>query len=283
MEATSRDLVARARRKLRSKLRQAQYWKNSSNSNTDPKSVISLLEQLRPIDNGYELVRVGGPTDGGYVIPMDFDDAKFQLFSPGVGPTAKFELELLERFHIPGYMADPFVEGRPDLPAGLVHEPIFIGVGNSHGFAEQNLQRWISQRLASSSEIVLQMDIEGSEYAALLSLDDEVLKRIRVAVVEFHNLSALLNSFSYHQLIAPALRRVLSEFDVVHTHANNCCPTFAVAGQYRFPEVIEVTFHRKDRRQAHRPNGFRSLPHAADAPSVSTKPECFLPSHWYTT
>jgi len=38
---------------------------------TPKQNVIDLLTRLRPQDNGYSLIRVGGPGDGGYLIPDD--------------------------------------------------------------------------------------------------------------------------------------------------------------------------------------------------------------------
>jgi hypothetical protein len=62
----------------------------------------------------------------------------------------------------------------------------------------------------------------------------------------------------------PTISSILNYFDVVHAHPNNCCGYFYF-GKEKFPKIIEVTFHRKDRRKS--VNGSPcQLPHTLDVP-----------------
>jgi hypothetical protein len=54
---------------------------------TDPAAMrerfLGLVRLMRPIESGHPLVRLGGPKDGGYLVPDDLDGIAF-CFSPGV-------------------------------------------------------------------------------------------------------------------------------------------------------------------------------------------------------
>ena len=52
--------------------------------------LIALLQTLYPVKTKYELIRVGGNNDGGYLIPNDLHSIA-TCFSPGVDVTANFE------------------------------------------------------------------------------------------------------------------------------------------------------------------------------------------------
>lgn len=49
---------------------------------SDASRVSQLLNQLRPIDSGIPLVRIGSAVDGGYLVPDDFDQID-GVVSPG--------------------------------------------------------------------------------------------------------------------------------------------------------------------------------------------------------
>lgn len=59
------------------------------------------------------------------------------------------------------------------------------------------MSTWISKYDHSNNDLMLQMDIEGSEYEVLLDLDDDLLRRFRIMVIEFHDLDELFNKFSF--------------------------------------------------------------------------------------
>ena len=72
-----------------------------------------------------------------------------------------------------------------------------------------------------------------------------MLFRSRIIVVEFHMLSAIQSSRFLNGRFLPVLHKLLRHFDCVHAHANNCLPACEIYG-YKVPEVIELTFYRKD-------------------------------------
>ncbi len=56
--------------------------------------ISDFVTAIRPVDTEHELIRVGSPADGGYLIPNDLEGVKW-LFSPGVSDNWSFEAALL--------------------------------------------------------------------------------------------------------------------------------------------------------------------------------------------
>ena len=69
----------------------------------------ALLDILKPRDPGCAFVRLGGPHDGGYLIPDDLDGI-VACFSPGVDQTSAFERDCLDR-GMALYLSDASVTG----------------------------------------------------------------------------------------------------------------------------------------------------------------------------
>ena len=63
-----------------------------------------FLKKIKIVDCGYQLVRIGSNSDGGYLIPDTLDQIEF-CFSPGVGETSSFE-DHLKKFNIKSFLAD---------------------------------------------------------------------------------------------------------------------------------------------------------------------------------
>jgi len=93
--------------------------------------------------------------------------------------------------------------------------------------------------------MILQMDIEGDEYDVIFDTSNDILKRFRIIVIEFHRLDTLLDRYGY-LIINTAFRKLLKNFSVVHIHPKNCSEPVRFKG-YDFPPVMEFIFLRNDR------------------------------------
>ena len=60
----------------------------------EPQLLLNFVKKLRPVKTKFNLIRIGGAKDGGYLLPADLDGIA-ACFSPGVADTANFETELL--------------------------------------------------------------------------------------------------------------------------------------------------------------------------------------------
>ncbi len=215
-----------------------------------------LLSRLHPVSTGFSLVRIGNFNDGGYCLPDDFEE-NLICFSPGSDRQASFELALMKNYAISSFILDEATKRPLGLPGNIKFDEGWLTPHSSS--VGVSLEDWIkSKNISSNKDLILQMDIEGAEYQCLMALSTEALKKFRIIVIEFHYFEKILDSYTFLNFFSPIFARLFEHFDVVNTHPNNCCGEIQI-GTVTFPRVIEVTFHRKDRR--------RELPKDLPAPS----------------
>ncbi len=234
-----------------------------------------FIASLRPYDCGYDLIRIGGENDGGYLIPNDLKGIS-ACFSPGVAALAGFEADLSARFDIPAHLADYSVEGPPEdfTPASFIKK--FIGSRSDQQMI--TLKDWIREnRPRARSDLLLQMDIEGGEFDAILATPNRVLRRFRIITIEFHRLNKLRDP-AFFRLIDKTVQKLLRLFVVVHLHPNNSRNLKDFRGVL-VPPVLEATFLRMDRVRTKTP--VTSFPHPLDAKNAPKRPDLVLPENWY--
>jgi len=222
----------------------------------------SFVNAIAPIDNGHELVRIGPPSDGSYLLPDDLKGIGLNI-SPGVGRTFQFESTLLEEYGIPSVMLDASVAPPPNLPDAIEFVEKFV-VPHSNSTSGISISELVSQATARHGDNVdftLQMDIEGAEYEILKYANPDDLLRFRILAIEFHDMELWVQNTFYSRTLLPVFTKLLEHFDVVHSRAHNSSHTFRYKG-YFIPSALELTFHRKDRLVAQ--NGYRQLPSELD-------------------
>jgi hypothetical protein len=232
-----------------------------------------FLVSVRPIRTEHSLIRIGGDADGGYLVPDDLGGISV-CFSPGVAATCDFE-EACARRGIRSFMADYSVDGPPTQNPFFHFEKKYLGARNDAQFT--TLESWVDRNAPGETDMLLQMDIEGSEYPVLLSASRETLRRFRTIVVEFHSLE-LLAERSGFQLIDLAFARLTEDFDVVHAHVNNCTSVQRYKG-FDLPPVMEFTFHRKDRSSSRA--AATEFPHQLDRGNLAGRRDAILPPCWH--
>jgi hypothetical protein len=214
---------------------------------TPKRDVIDLLTRLRPQDNGHSLIRVGGPGDGGYLIPDDLMGIS-ELFSPGSKKLSSFEKEAAERWGIKSYICDLIEEMPADLTTFQDFTASWVGP-YTNGEMLVSLADWVEEKSESPGDLMLQMDIEGAEFQTLIAAPTNLMKRFRVIVIELHFLEALKNRWAFKHIYSPFFDKILSDFDIIHVHPNNSCGVWNFA-DVEYPRVIELTLHRKDRAKS---------------------------------
>ncbi len=235
--------------------------------------VCDLIRWLRPRRCDAPLIRLGGPRDGGYLIPDDLEGIEY-CFSPGVNRTVDFETALADR-HIRSFLADYSVPQPPVTRPEFVFDRKFIGVMDDE--IHMTLQSWKAKYLPDyAGELLLQMDIDGGEYEVLLSTPLELLAQFRIIVIELHALDRLFDRFAFG-IMRSCFRKLLSLFYVVHAHPNNCSGMIVHNG-LEIPQVIELTLYNRRRAE---PGDYRSdFPHALDVDNCAKRPPLALPSCW---
>jgi len=235
--------------------------------------VKELLKSLYPVKTKFDLVRIGGANDGGYLLPDDLAGIS-KCFSPGVDVTATFEKDLLSR-GIRSHLADASVDGAPDGLEVASFTKKFLGGVNNDTY--MTLERWMYNERAFMNDFILQMDIEGAEYQTILETPLHTLRRFRIIAIEIHNAQCWFAPIAW-EVVQTFFTKLTSEFHVVHNHPNNNCPFIEVDGLL-IPTVFELTLLRKDRSEA---LGYvTEFPHPLDQPNVLDKPDRPLPKELY--
>jgi hypothetical protein len=236
--------------------------------------VLGLIKKLRPLNCGKKLIRIGGAGDGGYLVPDDLEGIEY-CFSPGVSTTSDFENQLADR-GIKSFLADYSVEAPPIIRPELIFDKKFLGSTNNEQFL--TLPSWKDKYIESyTGDLLLQMDIEGGEYAVILNTPSELLSQFRILVIEFHSLERLFDPLVFG-LISSCFEKLLESFYVVHIHPNNCYGTVN-RGKIEIPRIVEFTFLNKTRVSGTAP--VTRFPNELDMANVPYIRDYDLPECWY--
>ena len=239
---------------------------------TDSARLRAFIRTLYPQDCGRELIRIGGPGDGGYLIPDDLEGIEY-CFSPGVSTVSTFENELADR-GIRSFLADGSVDGPGITRPEFVFDKKFLGPidrGNT-----MTLASWKSRYLPDyERDLLLQMDIEGAEYDVLLATPEFLLDQFRIIVVEFHFLDRIFELDEFPAIEA-TFSRLLRHFRVVHIHPNNIGGSVLIDG-IEVPKLLEFTFINK--RRIARAKFQTVFPHKLDADNGRRR-HLVLPDCW---
>jgi hypothetical protein len=231
---------------------------------------------IAPVASPTPLIRLGGDSDGAYLVPDDLSGIG-GCFSPGVAESCSFELELAGR-GIPSYMADFSVDYSPVDHPLLSFEKLFIGP-KTDGAVYISLADWVASKAVQGKDLILQMDIEGSEWSVLESTPSSVLQQFRIIVIEFHDLDEMMSNVMKLTQVESVFQKLAADFEPVHLHANNCCPALRFRG-VEIPRVLEVTLLRKTRFH---PKGVRhdsQVPHPLDIQNMLDRRPAVLTADW---
>lgn len=242
---------------------------------TPAEKIKSFLKKVYPKKTKSGLIRMGGESDGGYLIPNDLNGVS-SCFSPGVSDISQFERECLDK-GISVFMADYSVS-EPKLDSKKYKYSFlkkFIGSYSNEKFISIN--QWISSNLLEKDgDLILQMDIEGSEYQSILNISEELLLKFRIIVIEFHHLESLWNPH-FFQIFEATILRLLENHTCVHIHPNN---SYGIEERFgmKIPRILEMTFYRNDRGITDQ--YVTNFPNPLDKDSISAD-TILLPKDWY--
>ncbi len=247
--------------------------KNLYYRSPDKKRILLLIKKLKPIETQFELIRLGGEGDGGYLVPDDLGEIE-ACYSPGVGNSVSFEKDCADR-GMKIYLADASVDSPLNGHPNFNFIKKFLGNRNNKEFI--TLESWISSTNTSNNlDLLLQMDIEGYEYEVLLSSSENLLKRFRIIIIEFHDLHKLQEK-EYYRYAKKAFDKLTKNHYCLHIHPNNSNSIKIVNG-IEIPPVAEFTFIRKDRVNTITEN--TDFPHPLDEDNLDVPP-IVLPKIWF--
>jgi hypothetical protein len=237
-------LFWRSRRALQALQRTATWLASAAtaalSADTPRTNMGLLLDAFTPTP----LKRVGSLNDGGYYIPdiigMNYD----ALFSPGVDVVSEFELEFANS-GVHCYLLDGSVDKPPTEHSNFTFERAWLSSRPKEGFRSLTLGDWILESgMVSSHSLILQMDIEGSEWEVLMDSTSETLSQFSVIVVEFHSLQ-LSRRESKVEIVKAVFEKLLKNHVPVWMHPNNGDVAIPIYSRRAIPPLLEVTFMRR--------------------------------------
>jgi len=230
------------------------------------------VSRFSPRQTCAPMQRFGATNDGGYLMPDVLEDVE-ACFSPGVSTCADFEAAIAGR-GIRCFLADYSVTA-PPMKHELIHfDQLFVGPVTRDHFV--SLDDWVEARCPGAGDLLLQMDIEGAEYGAILAARPQTLRRFKVIIIELHMLDRVATDLGF-RLLQDFSAKLLDNHFVVHAHPNNCWQPVQAQG-LTIPPVLELTLVRRDVCPVGAP--VREFPHPLDAPNLPGVPDIVLPECW---
>ena len=231
----------------------------------------AFASAIRPwTADGLELRRIGGGGDGAYV--MADDSGARHAISLGVGHDVSWDQAMAAR-GVAVAMFDPTIADPPDAVTGATFHRIGLGPASAHGGHAGgyglDLRPFPEIMLIAGCEptdAILKVDIEGAEWDGLAGAD---LAGFEQVLIEMHDLHRLCDGASEAAVLDVTQALALSH-RAVHVHANNES-RFVRFGRLWFPDVIEVSFVRRDRLREAMPAA--TLAPGLDRPSNPGYPE----------
>ena len=131
--------------------------------------------------------------------------------------------------------------------------------------------------MPESSDLMLQIDIEGGEYPSIMNRSDPLIQRFRIIIIEFHFLHYLWDK-QFFDIIEKTFEKILQAHICVHIHPNNYAQIDTRLG-VQIPEAAEFTFLRKDRATS--TQDVTHFPHELDTDHAEHDKPLVLPPNWY--
>ena len=236
--------------------------------------IILFIKILRPWNVKKRLIRIGGSNDGGYIIPDDLKNIDY-CFSPGVGNSTLFETELL-KYKIKSFLTDHTIKYSNNLKKFNFLKKQLNCLNDKKNIT---LEKWINDKLPryKKKNLLLQMDIDGAEYEVLLSTTDQILKKFRILIIEFHNLDYIAHRGIY-SIYLSLLKKLNKNFTICHLHQNNS-GSFVKYDDILIPKILEITYIRNDLVKSK--TKIKNLPHPLDAKNVLRKNDFNIPAYYY--
>jgi len=195
----------------------------------------SIYQLIRPKDvKDKKKVRIGNKGDGGYVLLNDFKDIKI-AYSFGICDEISFEKELSEK-NIEVFMYDHTIQNISEYNPKLHWKK--IGLTGKKGINE-NLKT-LKELLEENGHIlekdmILKMDIEGSEWDSFLYMSFNILRQFKYIVVEFHFFD------NYKSIYSKVFKKLNKTHQIFHLHCNNCGQIINF-DEYNICNLLEISF-----------------------------------------
>lgn len=142
----------------------------------EPERVEAFYRSIWPVDTGHPLIRIGGGTDGGYLVPDALNGIELCV-SPGICNYIEFERSLGETYGIPSIACDPSPTKLREVPGFIRIDQLALRGHSRTG--EVTLSDWLTKSGHKDTwPLLLSMDIEGAELEVLQTASDRDINKI---------------------------------------------------------------------------------------------------------
>lgn len=189
---------------------------------------LAIASYLSPnVLEGCNLVRSGPPYDGGYALCQNLLMTNMDaIYNFGISGGDEIGCSLSTQYKVPIHQYDCFNTHTPECNKHTLGLALFHGICvgpekyvDSERRPFDTLSTLISANKDTQTDIILMMDVEGSEYDVLLNAPDHLFQKVSQLSVELHHMN--LDPDRTLRL----LKRLSKFFYVAHVHCNNCCCT----------------------------------------------------------
>lgn len=199
-------------------------------------NLLPLIKKLTPKNVHSNKFRLGPNRDGGYIINDLIVQYTKKLITFGYGNSEGFEVEWYEKYNTPIDIYD----GTCDCD--YICTKFVSDMGSKINYFKQNVgyeQGNVSVKdiLHNQTNVLLKVDIEGSEYTALRDVD---FSNVTGVLLEVH----ALHHEPYQVRLVELMNEELSQFELFHIHANNHGGSFRV-GTSIIPTTYELSLVNK--------------------------------------
>lgn len=231
-------------------------------------NLISLLTPMDISDSRYR--RIGKDNDGGYVMLDDFSPQTIAAaYSFGISDDVSWD-EVIANMGIDVYMYDHTIEKLPKqnkrfhlFKEGVTGKPQ-SGLDKLSNFIQRNGHQ-------KSKNLLLKMDIEGYEWSVFDETPSEVINQFHQIVIELHGLSPQ-KSKEELSVIFSVLSKINKTHQPIHIHANGHTPV-SWLGHWAIPQLLEVTYIRREDYAERFIQNNRSFPTDIDQPTFPWLPD----------
>lgn len=225
-----------------------------------------MIEQLTIYTTRIPKVRIGPPSDGGYVVNLESLCRSSAVFSYGVGNNIFFEIDYVKATGKKAFCFDHTINPIY-IPFGFEKNITHFLEGISCEKQEKTdtffahydkyfKKHFDQQENSFENKVLLKIDIEGNEYEVLSKMDIEKLSEIANGlIIEFH----YLESPQYRAAFFDCLTRINKYFYLTHLHGNNFLGNFDFfekrfasdinewyIEKFSIPRLLELSFLNKE-------------------------------------
>jgi hypothetical protein len=228
----------------------------------------SIMAELQPVAlRNCTLQRFGSANDGGYLMCGNLLDNLDAGYSYGVGRNDDWGCDVSRRYQVPVHQYDCFDPARPTCAGGtFVFHNACLGprAEEKESRVFDSLEHHIQANQHAGRRLVVKIDIEGAEWAALDATPDELLASIPQLAMELHG-------FDDRRMLE-VLRKLNRHFYLVNLHFNNWSCTSRAAP---FPAwAYQVLWVNKRIAEIDSSVPVPAPMSPLNAPDTATRPDC---------